>query len=286
MPLPVLSIQRSTDADLLRLFHRTDRFWSEHLGETTQLECGVAVIAPDLPQVWEANRMLEAALAPGAAPADAVAEAEAHFAAAGVPCWQWQLYPSTSAGTSNALAEHLMAVGYTKTSDNVMALASPPHACDLPALPGVTVLPARAAFRHARELAEESAARWNEPQVAEAQMRHLDDPHCDALLALRDGRAVGRVTVLAVGDIGRVEQVYVAQHARRQGIGRLLLARALEICARSLFRHVLLSVTADNSPAVSLYTQFGFRGVGRREIWSRVGSRSATTNSPPPSAKT
>ena len=129
--------------------------------------------------------------------------------------------------------------------------------------------PRRAAFRHACALAEEAAARWNEPQVAEAQMRHLDDPHCDALLAMRDGRAVGRITVMAVGEIGRIEQVYVAGEVRRQRIGRLLIARAMEIWRCSLFRHVLLSVAADNAPAISLYGAFGFRRIGEAVTFRR-----------------
>ena len=32
-------------------------------------------------------------------------------------------------------------------------------------------------------------------------MLHLDDPHCDAMLALKDGTVAGRAGVLAVGDI-------------------------------------------------------------------------------------
>src|SRR4051794_37015765 len=117
MPLPVVPDQRPrvTDADLLRLFHRTERMWAEHLGEATQLDCGVAVIAPDLPNVWEANRVLEAAVVPGASPADAVSEVESHFAAAGAPCWQWQLNPSTALAVTTALADHLVAAGYVRS---------------------------------------------------------------------------------------------------------------------------------------------------------------------------
>jgi ribosomal protein S18 acetylase RimI-like enzyme len=272
VPLPVLRNARApvTDADLLRLFHRTERFWAEHLGEATQLDTGVAITAPDLPNVWEANRMLEAAVPPGTTPGDAIAEVEKHFTSIGSQCWQWQMNPSAPAEHTALLAKQLTAVGYVAATDEVMALAAPPRQ-QTRAVPGsLTLLPARAAFRQARELAEESAARWNEPQVAEAHMRHLDDPHCDALLALRDGRAVGRITVLAVGDIGRIEQVYVTDSFRRQGIGALLLDRAIEICARSLFRHIMLCVAGDNVAARALYDRSGFRFVGKMITYQRT----------------
>ena len=41
----------------------------------------------------------------------------------------------------------------------------------IPDIAGLKIIPARASFKHARILFDENAARWNEPQVAEA-MRH------------------------------------------------------------------------------------------------------------------
>jgi len=93
-------------------------------------------------------------------------------------------------------------------------------------------------------------------------MLHLDDPHYDAMLALKDGAVAGRAGVLAVGDVGRIDQVYVAEAFRRQGVGRTLMSRALEICARSLFKHILLSCDADNVAANALYQQLGFQKIG------------------------
>ena len=95
---------------------------------------------------------------------------------------------------------------------------------------GLTVIPARASFRHARELARERAAEWDEhPQLIEAAMLHLDDPHYDAMLGLRDGPAVGFAGVLAVGDVGRIDQVFVSEKFRRRGIGRTMMSRAMEV---------------------------------------------------------
>ena len=57
-------------------------------------------------------------------------------------------------------------------------------------------------------------------------------------------------------------ELYVAKDHRRQGIGRTMMGRALEICARSLFKHVMLSVPPDNEPAQALYAALGFRKIG------------------------
>ena len=58
-------------------------------------------------------------------------------------------------------------------------------------MPGLQIIPARASYRHARLLAEESAGdRWGGlEQLVEAHLRRLDNAHWDALLALKDDRA-------------------------------------------------------------------------------------------------
>ena len=100
-------------------------------------------------------------------------------------------------------------------------------------------------------------------------MMHLDDPHWDSWLALRDGEPVAHIAVLAVGEIGRIEDVYIAKKYRRLGIGRTMLHRALEICARSLFKHVMLMVNPKNEGAIKLYQSVGFKKVGEVTAYRR-----------------
>jgi len=125
------------------------------------------------------------------------------------------------------------------------------------------IIPARASFAHTRRLIEESAADWNHAdQIADVEILHLDDPHTDALLALRDGRPVAYVAVLSVGDVGAGNDLFVAKDFRGQGIGRTMVSRALEICARSQFRHVFLHVRPELKQAIQLYEACGFRKIG------------------------
>ena len=42
-----------------------------------------------------------------------------------------------------------------------------------------------------------------------------------------------------------------------------MMSRVLEICARSLFKHVMLSVSPSNTAAIELYRRFGFQKIGQ-----------------------
>lgn len=268
MPLPILHSPGS--ADLVRLFHKTELHWAQHLGDEAALDVGTAIVNPERPNVWSANQVLDAALTEGVSPAEAFEEVEAHFRQAGTRCTTWLLNPASRAGQIAPLAEHLTAAGFRPVADDILYLAGRPPA-PVREVAGLTIIPARASYRHARLLAEESAAAWGESQLVEARLAHLDDPHFDALIALKDGAAVGSAGVLAVGEIGRIDQVFVSAPFRRQGFGRTLMSRVLEICARSLFKHVMLSVRPDNEPAQSLYRELGFRKVGEIVSYRRTG---------------
>jgi ribosomal protein S18 acetylase RimI-like enzyme len=127
---------------------------------------------------------------------------------------------------------------------------------------GLQIIPVRASFKHARILFDEFAGQYDHPPLAEATMLHLDDPHVDGLLALRDGVAGAYVMVLSSGDVGTIVSLFVSAAFRGQGVGRTMMSRALEICARSQFRHVFLDVAQDNSVAQGLYRACGFEKVG------------------------
>lgn len=263
MDLPVIQPppQNPSPQDLLRLFMQTEARWSEHLAEATQLDVGTAFANRALADVYDANHVMDAALPPGMGAAAAVEQVRRHYAAVGTRCWQWTMNLSAPAARTQPLVEHLLAQGWSQHSAVVMRLAGPPGR-PLREVGGLTIIPARASYRHVEAIARESAARWNAPSLVDAAMMHLDDPHFDAILALRAGQAVAYGGVLAVGDMGRIDEVFVSRTHRRQGIGRTLVGRLCEICARSQFRHVLLSAEADNRPAITLYEEMGFETVG------------------------
>src|SRR5690349_13828380 len=105
MPLPILqATHEPAPGDLIRLFHRTELHWSRHLGEEAPLDAGVAISNPDLPNVWNANRVLDAAVLEGTSPTDALREVDGHFSAQGLRCAQYTLNPSAPAARTVPLA--------------------------------------------------------------------------------------------------------------------------------------------------------------------------------------
>jgi GNAT superfamily N-acetyltransferase len=70
-------------------------------------------------------------------------------------------------------------------------------------------------------------------------------------VARRDGRPVGLVSTFVHGDTAVVLDLAVLEEYRRQGIGRALLARALQLDVT----HVVLGPTPDSIP---FYRRLGF----------------------------
>jgi len=271
MSLPIL--KTTTDASpeaLLRYFHQTELQWTRHTSQEAQLDVGVALHNAELRRTYAANRVLDAAVPEDLSPAEAVRLADEHFAEVGSTCWQWVVNPSATSQRTRPLVEHLTSLGWSRDACDVMYVDRMPTApITIPSDHGLTIIPARASYKHARQLYEEAAADWATPELADADMLHLDDPHVDALLALKDGRAVAHVGVLAAGEIGRIESVYVTKPMRGRGVGTLMISRAMEICARSLFKHILLGVAPDKANAIAVYQKFGFRRVGQFIAYQR-----------------
>lgn len=257
MPLPILQTGDSDSADLLRLYARAELHAARQLSEEAQLDVGTAFTNPALAPVRIANCVHDASLPSGMAPDVALDEVASHFAAAGTRPRLWVLNTSAPPERARPLADALLGRGYAGHRVEVMHLRR-----SLPARPAtpdrLTILPARAAFRHARQIAEDEARECGVPQIADAKMLHLDDPHTDALVALRGEQAVAVVVVLTVGEVGLIQNLFVRRDHRRRGIGMVMMDRALEICGRSQFRHVLLGVAATNEPAKHLHERCGF----------------------------
>jgi ribosomal protein S18 acetylase RimI-like enzyme len=263
MPLPILkSPIVATPGDLLRYASQLELAWTSHLSSETVLDCGRAFVEPKLAGVCRANRMLDASVPLGMSAPEVVEQVHRHFADTGSRCWQWVLNISAPPDWTLPLAELLVARSYRP---NVWDILHLPHLPRLspPSMADLKIIPARAAFRHFRALAEEGPIQRNKAQHVDAAMLHLDDSHYDALLALKGNLPAGYVGVLSVGDIGGIQKLFVSEQFRRQGIGTILMSRAMEICERSLFRHVLLSVHPQNEPAHRLYQKLGFVKIGQ-----------------------
>jgi ribosomal protein S18 acetylase RimI-like enzyme len=270
MDLPVIKIQSppASSADLLRFYHKCEATWSEGASSPTELAIGTAFVNPQFDRLGDANRLAGAMLPEASADAEAlIGEVESHFASAGCRCLRWTMNPTATDAQTRPIIAALERRGLRRIARDVMHLN---QRVDLryDAPPDLQIIPARASYRHTQQsLGACARDEWHEPQLADAMIQHLDDPRYDLLLALRGGQPVGRGGVLTVGDVGLIKDIYVAPAHRGQGLGRLMTLRCLELCARSLFRHVLLSVEPQN-PAAEMYRRIGFAKFGEYVEWA------------------
>ena len=101
---------------------------------------------------------------------------------------------------------------------------------------------------------------WRETTFATLLVRR----DSDLIGALRDGRLVGYAVCWTILDQAELGNVAVAAAERGQGIGRQLIAAALERVVERGATECFLEVRESNSGARALYEEFGFRSVGRR----------------------
>lgn len=83
-------------------------------------------------------------------------------------------------------------------------------------------------------------------------------------------KVIGYVVFYLNFDEGHIMNIAVAADYRRRGVGRYLLASALEIIKESA-TEVFLEVAVNNSAALELYREFGFEIYGKRKRYYRGG---------------
>lgn len=107
-----------------------------------------------------------------------------------------------------------------------------------------------------------TAAHWNE----EIYQQMWGNPESDrvAFVAEADGSMVGFLVARDIVGEWELENVAVANDARRQGIGTALLRHLFDRAARAGSAGVFLEVRESNLEARKLYEGQGFQLVGRR----------------------
>lgn len=115
------------------------------------------------------------------------------------------------------------------------------------------------------------------PAIAAAERQCFSDPWSENLLRqelqnplsrwfvlLLGGQVAGYAATLHICGEVHITNIAVLPPYRRQGLGRALMAAAVEY-ARGLGAFCMtLEVRAGNAPAIALYRAFGFETVGRR----------------------
>jgi len=96
-------------------------------------------------------------------------------------------------------------------------------------------------------------------EIADTELRYY-------LVAEADGGEIlGDGGLLTIAETAQIVTVGVLPHARRQGVGRILVRALIDEARRRRADEVLLEVRVDNDAAQKLYESEGFSAIGTRK---------------------
>lgn len=98
------------------------------------------------------------------------------------------------------------------------------------------------------------------------EIAHLPGPYAPPdgalLLAFKDGAILGCIALKRLApDVAEIKRLYVVQEGRGLGVGKALVAAALEEAARLGYREIKLDTLPHMEHAIGLYRSFGFAPV-------------------------
>ena len=117
------------------------------------------------------------------------------------------------------------------------------------------------AYANTLQLPYPSLAHWQQKLASSAS------PHLHRLVACRGPELLGEISLMLSPNARRAHTaglgMAVSEHCRRQGVGRLMLAAAIDLAEQWLaIRRIELEVFVDNTAAIALYEQHGFVAEG------------------------
>ena len=228
-----------SDSSAGRIYHRALELWCSHVADEAPFGTASVYANAKLAAIPEANCII------GQITPDQLPRITAYFQQARLNPVAWYL---PGGQELSPLRE---------TSLTLLQLGTIPF--NLPLThPDLTIIPARASFRHVRQIASAMFPNFPPDQAAEAACCHLDDSHVDALLAIKGSQAVGYASILSTGDAGMIMDFFILPDFRHCGYGRALAGQALDICARALFRQVIVAIDSSHDQALAYARQFGF----------------------------
>ncbi len=100
----------------------------------------------------------------------------------------------------------------------------------------------------------------------------MDNPNCFYAVGVEGGDVLGYAGMTVIAGEANITNIATHPDHRRQGIGKVLLARLIEICKEHNFLLITLEVRRSNIAAIALYESLGFKLEGeRRNYYSDNG---------------
>lgn len=98
------------------------------------------------------------------------------------------------------------------------------------------------------------------------------NPNCYYAVGVENGEVLGYAGMTVIAEEANITNVAVHPDHRCKGIGKVLLARLIEICEDNNFLLITLEVRRSNIAAIALYESLGFITEGeRRNYYSDNG---------------
>lgn len=85
------------------------------------------------------------------------------------------------------------------------------------------------------------------------------------------GYIIGGIKLSLTGAYGRIDLLIIDGNYRKEGFGRYLVMRMLEILSAASCNYVILEVAIDNIKAIRLYESLGFKSIGIRKNYYSKG---------------
>ncbi len=236
--------------------HRAQQAYCQQLGESRALEAGVAFTSELHPAVGDANQFREVVIASSEDIPGAYEEATAYFAERGCVCSRWT--PALDQPV-DALGRYLEGLGFHREDFAAFVLR---ESVAMPTPDDVRILPARAMRKalhvvlsdaYADEVAGDDAC----AMAVEAAKDRLDDPHLEGFVAMRGDVPAGYVALHQVGDIGRLQGLFVCPEHREAGVGTALMGKALRMGRRLAIRVLCAGVPTSKVAGTSLMGKCG-----------------------------
>jgi len=248
----------SVSINALAAVRRSNQAYYEQITEQHTLNCGIAFMCPQFPELYDGNHLREVIIPPKQSLAEAFDEVEAIFRSRGLQCYRWV----PAAGTPiEPIETFLVSRGFRSAHELAMVLT---REVQIPARSDIRIAPARAMRKALREikLADTRYHESKRPMLADAKNERLDDPQYDMFIATVDGAPAATGTLFQVGDIGSIQDIFVTEPFRRQGVGLAMMHYLLSLSRRLAMRITVLEVSPDNQPAIALYQRCGFEPGG------------------------
>lgn len=254
MELPVISSSPAIASDaLIRAVKRADTILARTGAEELELGGASVFVRPDRAGAAAVNRALDLRVSDEQSASEVIDEVTSHFTAEDAVCLVLDANEDTWSKELVGLAE---TNGYQPQSCSVRVLQNyiTPSEAEL-AKQALQIIPARAAYSEARQLfhlqaSTRGVADTHRDGYADTQIDFLDEARVDCFLARRDRQPIGQISVLTLGNIGVLVDLFtIDDESNDVAVSTALLARLVDHCQRAQFEHVIARTTNDDSYA-------------------------------------